>query len=1111
MLDKPTQFPLVFELNLVPLMRSFLVSNSFEPLIQEAWKWVAGLDSHQVLILAPTPGSADDFVRSPRALPSSVSSFSRKTLLRLASEMAIPEMVERGVLPLTGLAVEALCARAVNDALKSGQLSYFHEVADTPGMSRALARTLLELRLQETDLAGLEALGAVGQDLSRLGLRFESYLRGDGLADSCLTYQLALQSLEKRATLPGEMPILFYHLRPRHSLEARFVSVLAERAPETLAVTLDSDREGVELFSSLLKTGPRQLAQPETDRRLERLRHYLFSASVPPRSSTGEDASFEFFSAPGESRESVEIARRIRLAADDGVRFDQVAVALRNPESYLPLLEDAFRRAGIPAYFTRGTRRPDPAGRAFLALLECAAEGLSATRFAEYLSLAQIPPQSEDQEKAREVEWVEPQDEQLCFKTFLPPGGTQPEPELDLEPFSMDSRDVSGSLRAPERWERLLVDAAVIGGRDRWKRRLQGLESELRLQIREVASESARTRQHFQQKLFLLKNLKSFSLPLIDLLDRLPAKASWSRWLTRLGAISVRALKHPDSVLSVLAELKPMGKVEPVGLDEVRRVLRERLTLLREDPPPNRYGQVTVASIGELWGRSFDLVFLPALAEGIFPRKALEDPLLLDRHRQSLGISPVLTRRRAEERLLLRVAVATAVRRLVVSYPRIDVAQGRSRVPSFYALDILRAVDGILPDLRGLEKQAAEASSSRLGWPAPREPAAAIDDTEFDLALLHPMLQLGPEDRRGRAQFLLKTNSHLARALRARAGRWRRRFYAADGLVDPSSQVVEILQGERLRERSYSPTSLQQYAVCPYKFFLYAIHRLRVREEPVALQQLDPLTRGSLFHEVQFRFLSRLREEGLLPVTRESEAEAMDRLDSVFTDVASSTRERLAPAIPRIWESEMEELLTDLRGWLREMSRGGEAWIPTHFELAFGLAADPERDPASATRDVRILNGIRLRGSIDLVETIPSDSRTAVRVTDHKTGRSVRLAGGQRLEVGGGEILQPIIYGLAAEQLLDEEVESGQLFYCTRRGGYQRRIVSIHSGTCTKLKQVLETIDRSLEQGFLPAAPRPDACKFCDFQPICGPYEETRIRRKEESRLADLNELRKLP
>ena len=50
-----------------------------------------------------------------------------------------------------------------------------------------------------------------------------------------------------------------------------------------------------------------------------------------------------------------------------------------------------FARAGIPAYFDRGTRRPDPTGRAFLAILSCATENFSAKRFAEYLSLAQVP------------------------------------------------------------------------------------------------------------------------------------------------------------------------------------------------------------------------------------------------------------------------------------------------------------------------------------------------------------------------------------------------------------------------------------------------------------------------------------------------------------------------------------------------------------------------------------------------------------------------------------------------------------------------------------------------------------------------------------------------
>src|SRR5207245_9700638 len=99
--------------------------------------------------------------------------------------------------------------------------------------------------------------------------------------------------------------------------------------------------------------------------------------------------------APGEGREAVEIARRILDEARAGTPFDEVAVLLRAPELYASLLEVALRRAGIPAWFARGTSRPDPSGRAFLALLDCALEGLPARRSAEYLSLGQVPPLDE--------------------------------------------------------------------------------------------------------------------------------------------------------------------------------------------------------------------------------------------------------------------------------------------------------------------------------------------------------------------------------------------------------------------------------------------------------------------------------------------------------------------------------------------------------------------------------------------------------------------------------------------------------------------------------------------------------------------------------------------
>src|SRR5207302_9529849 len=90
-------------------------------------------------------------------------------------------------------------------------------------------------------------------------------------------------------------------------------------------------------------------------------------------------------------RESVEIVRRILDEAAAGVPFDEMAVFLRAPQPYVGLLEHACARGDVPVYFDRGTRRPDPAGRAFIALLSCAVEGLSAKRFDEYLSLGQVP------------------------------------------------------------------------------------------------------------------------------------------------------------------------------------------------------------------------------------------------------------------------------------------------------------------------------------------------------------------------------------------------------------------------------------------------------------------------------------------------------------------------------------------------------------------------------------------------------------------------------------------------------------------------------------------------------------------------------------------------
>ena len=60
-------------------------------------------------------------------------------------------------------------------------------------------------------------------------------------------------------------------------------------------------------------------------------------------------------------------------------------------------------------------------------------------------------------------------------------------------------------------------------------------------------------------------------------------------------------------------------------------------------------------------------------------------------------------------------------------------------------------------------------------------------------------------------------------------------------------------------------------------------------------------------------------------------------------------------------------------------------------------------------------------------------------------------------------------------------------------------------------KLVVETIGEALETGFLPAAPRKDACRWCDYKVICGPHEEQRTRTKPRKQIEHLLKLREAP
>src|SRR6185503_10410611 len=258
---------------------------------------------------------------------------------------------------------------------------------------------------------------------------------------------------------------------------------------------------------------------------------------------------------------------------------------------------------------------------------------------------------------------------------------------------------------------------------------------------------------------------------------------------------------------------------------------------------------------------------------------------------------------------------------------------------------------------------------------------------------------------------------------------------------------------------------------------------------------------------VQFVVLSRLRAEGLLPVTPAGIGHAFDVLEAALDDEAGRLSDRLAPAIDRVWADGIDAIRADLREWLRRQADASDGWVPDRFELSFAVAErDREHaDPASVETPVEVLGGLKLRGAIDLVER-RADGR--LRVTDHKTGKIYASDG---VVVGGGQVLQPVLYALAAERLLDATVVAGRLYYCTATGEYTERVVPLDAQSRGAAATVVEIVGDALRQGFLPAAPAKGACTWCDYRAVCGPYEEVRVERKPVERLAALARLRGLP
>jgi len=257
----------------------------------------------------------------------------------------------------------------------------------------------------------------------------------------------------------------------------------------------------------------------------------------------------------------------------------------------------------------------------------------------------------------------------------------------------------------------------------------------------------------------------------------------------------------------------------------------------------------------------------------------------------------------------------------------------------------------------------------------------------------------------------------------------------------PSMETEEWLS-QGLAAKLYGPilrtsvSRLEQFAACPFKFFVHSGLRAEERKR----FELDLKEQGSFQHDVLAAFHDRLQRENKR--WREiTPQQARDLIASVATDLAATYRDGLLLAsdqsrfLLRAMTESLQDFIETLVGWMRGQYR----FDPVAVEIAFG--DDDQTSPWEL--DLGEGHRLALRGRIDRVDVCDIADERRVVVMDYKSSQ-------RRLDpvlMANGLQLQLLVYlnvlrrwRAPLEQFGATRLTPAGVFYVSLRGKYEREM-----------------------------------------------------------------------
>jgi ATP-dependent helicase/nuclease subunit B len=1002
---------------------------------------------------------------------------------------------------VTDIPVASSLTRAmiVRDLIRENTWEYFSEVCEQPGFTGLMAQFITELkescvspeafRERMNALKGFEpAYGTKYEALADFYEQYEARLKLQGLRDSQDALRIFREKQKKAGALtPRFKAIWIDGFFDFSNLQLEYLRELSA-ITENLTITLTKEDPGQgqdDAFEAVSRTQQDldrlgfqvQVRKPRSHRTqkpaLLFLQKNIFSQKPSgPAPVPGQD--IVMLDAIGTEGEIELIARQIhKLYATGDYRYSDFAVLFRQIRHYAPVIASVFLRYRIPAEIHERDRLKFSSWIAAVAvLLSIFRNGWKREDVFAFLKSGLMRRFGKNRQ--RDDEWLA---------------------EFEQRSF------LEGVAGMREAW---LAD---------WKRGDGESLGEFNTKKTEMLKTLVELEDHFRTAKTAEDHIRIFKRAVYDTFGILEISDRYTPFTRRDAA----CVKRFEALLDEIQSYFLKSKVPEISFESFADHFFGLVELDVYSLHERDKNRVQVYDISLARQKEYKVVFVAGLLEKVFPMQVREDPLLSDWERKLMngGMEHPLAEclpRQHIERFFFYLAVTRAKERLYLSCPHLDF-EGKESLPSFYLEEVKDLFQSRVPVIR---------QDLARPFPAVDE---AITRREREAAVVGAL-----RDTDGKEEGLRKTLDTLAGDPQSRE-----RLLSALELIEAKIADEKILKGGCFEIPETSPTRLETYAKCPYRYFADKVLKLKDAGGDIRAMQ-----KGSILHHVLQQFFDPkphspskdIKVHGASsgnPLSKEigpntiqfprdgnwgnpdCHNERENKSQDGCQDKKKGPKETLEQFIsreleegfkrhPMLWTEpyqealdrrELFEMLLDFLSYETERLKSS-SFKPCHVEYSFGDFGENDKPALEIQGEKKT---IKLRGRVDRIDT-DEDKKFAV-VIDYKRSSQFKSA---NLELGTA--LQLPLYLLAAQKHLGltplgaeiysirDHKRSG--FYC--EGGTQTFEKEFSSRSQLPDEVFQRVLDRAvvfvqkfikeIASSSIPVRPR-DCESFCPYDTVC--------------------------